>query len=369
MTKKSPLIKWLLILLSLIILSKIYHFLMLTYQTQKNSIPYVKVIEAKAPPYLEKITFPGTLTGWHEAPLYARAKGYLKEWYVDIGYHVKKGEVLAIIERPELDAKFQAAKDYLDVMQANNQLAQITKIRWNKLVTSDAVSKQSNDNKTYNALAISNATSQAKANLNHLKAYVEFEKIIAPFDGVISDRRTDIGHLINIGSQPDEIKPLFRITQTNPLRLYVNIPQTYAPRIQENIEYHIQLDEYPGENFKAKLLKTAQAIDPIMMTLQCEFQVDNPKNILLPCGFSTIHFLIPHLASSIILPANTIIFQAAGLQVATVNAKQQVELKNISIAKDYGDKIQVNSVIKKGDKIILNPPDTLYDGETIHVKA
>ena len=369
MTKKNILKQFLILMISLIVLSRIYEYIKLKYQTKKQTIPYVRIIEAKAPAHLETITFPGTLSGWHDAPLYARAEGYLKEWYVDIGYHVKKNDVLAIIERPELDAKYQAAKDYLDVMQANNKLAKITKDRWNKLVVYDAVSRQANDDKSYNALAISNATNQAQATLNSLQAYVSFEKIIAPFDGVISDRRTDIGHLINIGSKPDEIKPLFRITQTNPLRLYVNIPQTYAPQIKQNIKYSIQLDEYPEQTFKAQLLKTAEAIDPITMTLQCEFKVENPQNILLPGAFSTIHFLIPHPPSTVILPANTIIFQAAGLQVARVNNKNEIELKNIDISKDYGNKIQIDAVIKPGDKIVLNPPDTLYNGEIVYANA
>ena len=348
---------------------KIISFWILKYQTIDNNVQIVKVVVAKAPPSTENISLPGSLTGWHEAPLYSRAKGYLREWFVDIGYHVKKGDVLALVERPELDAKFNAARSYYHVMKANNALAVITRNRWNKLVLTDSVSRQANDNKTYDALAVKNATSQAKSSMNYLGAYVEFEKIIAPFDGLITDRQTDNGQLINIGSFPMQTQPLFKIVQTNPLRLYVNIPQIYTTRLRKNMEFELTLNEFPGRVFKAKLLKTAEAIDPVTLTLQSEFEVDNHDNILLPGAYTTVQFFIPYDVSTVTLPVNTLLFQASGLQVAVLNQMNQVELRSVVIAKDFGNDVLINTGVKAGEKVILNPPDTLFNGESVRVQA
>jgi RND family efflux transporter MFP subunit len=348
---------------------KLVSFWILKYQTNRNSTQIVKVVIATTPASSEHISLPGSLTGWHEAPLYARAKGYLHEWFVDIGYHVKKGDVLATIERPELDAKYKAASSYYKVMKANNTLAVITKNRWNRLVLTDSVSKQANDNKTYDALAIKNATTQAKSNMNYLGAYVEFEKIIAPFDGLITDRQTDNGQLINKGSLPLQNKPLFKIVQTNPLRLYVNIPQIYTPRLRKNMNFELTLNEFPGRVFKAKLLKTAEAIDPVTLTLQSEFEVDNSDHTLLPGAYTTVEFFIPFDVQTILLPVNTLLFQADGLQVAVLNKTNQVELRSVVIAKDFGNDVLINTGVKVGEKVILNPPDTLVNGDSVRVQA
>jgi RND family efflux transporter MFP subunit len=348
---------------------KIGFYFVLKYRTLRDSVQIVRIIPAKQATQVEHISLPGSLTGWHEAPLYSRANGYLHEWFVDIGYHVKKGDILATVERPELDAKFSAAKDFLEVMSANDKLAQITKNRWNRLVLTDSVSRQANDNKTYEALAISNAKNQAQSNVNKLGAYVDFEKIIAPFDGVISDRRTDNGRLINVGSFPMQTEPLFKIVQTNPLRLYVNIPQTYTPRLKQNMIFELRLNEFPGQKFKAKLLKTAEAIDPITLTLQSEFEVYNDDNTLLPGSYTTVEFFIPRDKADIILPVNTLLFQANGLQVAVVNKENQIELRSVNIAKDYGDKVVIDTGIKVGERVIINPPDTLMNKELVNVIA
>jgi RND family efflux transporter MFP subunit len=361
---------WPLIIIIIIFFSqKIIAYWILKYQTVDNNIEIVRVVTATAPALSENISLPGSLSGWHEAPLYSRAKGYLHEWFVDIGYHVKKGDILATVERPELDAKFNAAQSYYKVMKANNALAIITKNRWNRLVLTDSVSRQANDNKTYDALAVRNATSQAKSNMDFLGAYVEFEKITAPFDGLITDRQTDNGRLINIGSMPLQNKPLFKIVQTNPLRLYVNIPQIYTTRLRKNMSFELSLNEFPGKVFKAKLLKTAEAIDPLTLTLQSEFEVDNHDNILLPGAYTTVHFFIPFDNTSVLLPVNTLLFQASGLQVAVLNKSNQVELRSVVIAKDFGNEVLINSGIKVSERVVLNPPDTLFNGELVRVQA
>lgn len=359
----------LILIILILFIHKIISFWILKSQTVNNNIEIVRVVKASAPTLSEHISLPGSLTGWHEAPLYSRAKGYLHEWFVDIGYHVKKGDVLATVERPELDARFNAAQAYYKVMKANNALAIITKNRWNKLVLTDSVSRQANDNKTYDALSIRNATTQAKSNMDYLGAYVDFEKILAPFDGLITDRQTDNGRLINIGSMPLQNKPLFKIVQINPLRLYVNIPQIYTPRLRKNMSFKLTLNEFPGKVFKAKLLKTAEAIDPLTLTLQSEFEVDNHDNLLLPGAYTTVQFFIPYELNSVLLPVNTLLFQSSGLQVAVLTQSNQVELRSVVIAKDFGNEVLINTGIDAGDRVILNPPDTLFNGELVRVQA
>lgn len=357
----------LLILVICLFVMRFFSEYVLAKETEKAAVPVVNTIHAQSTEETEHIVIPGSVLAWHEAPIFARAKGYLKEWYVDIGYHVKKGEVLAVIERPELDAELREALDYLDVVEARNKLAQITAKRWGNLVKTDSVSKQANDNKNYAAQALIASVSQAKANVEKLRAYVSFEEVIAPFTGVISLRQTDIGALINIGSNPAEAQPLFRIVQTDPLRLYVNIPQTYSSRVTSNMQVDLRFAEHPGLVFHAKLLKTAGAIDPVMLTLQAEFEVQNKENILLPGGYTSVDFSLPSYPNSVILPVNTLLFRAEGLQVAVIEKGNHVALRNIEIGTDFGKSVQINSGIKPGESVIINPFDSIYQGQVVHV--
>lgn len=333
--------------------------------THDAALLNVNTIAARATSKEEHIALPGSLLAWHEAAVFARAKGYLKAWYVDIGYKVKQGDVLAVIERPELDAQLKEAEDYLKVILARNNLAQITAHRWGRLVKTDSVSKQANDDKNYQAQALEAEVRQARANVEKLRAYVSFEKVIAPFTGTISLRQTDVGDLINIGSQPSEAKPLFRIVQTNPLRLYVNIPQSYATRIQPEMKVRLYFVEYPGQIFEGKLLKTAGAINPQTLTLQAEFEVKNDQNVLIPGSYTMVDFSIPSFPNSVILPVNTLIFRAEGLQVAVVGSDNRINLRNIQVGLDFGKFVQVNSGVKPGERVIINPLDAMYQGQLV----
>ena len=234
-------------------------------------------------------------------------------------------------------------------MIAKNVLAQITANRWVHLVKTDSVSKQARDNKVYEAEALAAAVVEARANRDRLLELVSFERVIAPFTGTISLRQTDIGALINIGSDPAQAQPLFKIVQSDRLRLYVNIPETYSSKIKPNMAVDLVFAEHPGQHFLARLLKTAAAIDPITLTLQAEFVVQNKRGILLPGSYTTVEFLLATSADSVILPINTLIFRAQGLQVAIVEKDNHVTLKNISIAVDSGSHVQVDSGIKPGD--------------------
>lgn len=339
----------------------------LRQHTVTDATTLVRTITAKATPAIENIYLPGFVMGWHETPIFARAKGYVKVWYVDIGYRVHKGDVLAVIERPELDAELRQAEAFLKYATAQNELGQITARRWVNLLKTDSVSQQATDDKTYNAAALAASVFQARSNLNKLRAYVGFETVVAPFDGIISSRQTDIGALINIGSNPAEAQPLFKIVQSDKLRLYVNVPQNYSAKITPKMTAHLTFAEHPGKVFSARLLNTAEAIDPVLQTLQVEFLVENNESILLPGGYTMVEMSILHDDGSVILPVNTLIFQSEGLQVAMVDEQQHVVLKNINVDTDFGKTVQINRGIQPGEHIILNPPDSLYAGQHVRV--
>ncbi len=352
----------------LLFLSRFFSEMFLARETKKDAIPVVHVVHPQRTAAVEHVVIPGSVLAWHEAPIFARAKGYLKYWNVDIGYRVKRGDVLAVIERPELDAELKEAEDYLNVIEARSRLAQITAKRWGNLVKTDSVSKQANDDKNYSAQALMASVSQAKANVEKLRAFVSFEEVVAPFDGVISLRETDIGALINIGSNPSESKPLFRIVQTNPLRLYVNIPQTYVSRVTPEMQVNLRFAEHPGKLFHGKLLKTAGAIDPVTLTLQAEFEVHNDSGILLPGGYTSVDFSLPMYPESVIIPVNTLLFRAEGLQVAVIDAKDQVRLRDVEVGTDFGKTIQVNSGLSTDDHIVLNPFDSIFEGQKVEMQ-
>lgn len=354
------------VILVLVIFSvRAYTAWRLKCNTLTNAVPLVRTITAKNSTAIEKIYLPGFVKPWHSATVYARAKGYLKFWYVDIGFHVHKGDVLAVIDRPELDAQLHEAEAYLKYASVQNDLAQITAKRWANLVKSDYVSKQATDNKTYGAASLVATLSQAKANLNKLRALVNFETVVAPFDGVITSRQTDIGDLINNGSDPAQAQPLFEIVQSDKLRLYVNVPQTYSTKITPDMTVYLRFSEHPGRVFTGQLLKTAENINGELQTLQAEFWVDNHDGTLLPGGYTMVEIPIKPAKSGVILPVNTLIFQAAGLQIATVDDTGHVILKSIDIATDFGKKVRVDSGIQPGEHIILNPPDSLYEGQQV----
>ena len=368
--KKRPLFLLATLFVLLVIVIFFYRHLSalsLAKQTRLAAVERVHVIDAKATSREERIYLPGNAMAWHEAPIYARTEGYLKAWYVDIGYRVKKGDLLAVIERPELDAQYYEAKAYLKMITAQNDLAQITAKRWNKLVKTDSVSKQDNDNKTYDAAALSAELVKAQANLEYLSELVSFERIVAPFSGTISLRQTDIGALINIGSNPAQNQPLFKIVQLDRLRLYVNIPQTFSTRIKPGMRVTMRFTEHPGEAFQAKLLKTADAIDPTTLTLQAEFEVQNQKEILMPGSYTMVEFSIDSFPNSVVIPVNTLIFRADGLQVAVVNKNDAVDIRTITMGTDFGKEVQINSGIQPGERVIVNPVDSLLQGEKVHV--
>lgn len=338
----------------------------LKHNTDDQLVSRVTVVTAKTGEAKEEIILPGNVVAWHEASIFARTNGYIKKWLVDIGTNVKKGDLLAVIEIPEVEAQLRQAEADLNTAIANYNLAQSTAIRWEGLLKTRSVSKQDNDEKASAAISSKAIMNSAKAKRDSLKDLVSFKNVIAPFDGTISNRRTDIGTLINEGSSTTA-QPLFNIVQANRLRVYVKVPQNYSSSITPDMIANLTFSEHPGKKYPAKLLETAKAIDPTTRTLLTEFEVDNTDYTLLSGGYTQVHLTIPAVKGSVILPVNTLIFRSKGLQVATVDNTNKVTLQSITIARDFGTTVEVDSGIKIGQKIIINPSDALVSGTQVEI--
>lgn len=359
-------ISFFLLLVLFIIIYRMYEVRKLVHQTRRDALTVVRTITAKPEAGNECITLPGTVQAWHEAPIYARTNGYIKKWYADIGAHVKKGQLLAEIETPELNAQARQAAADLNTALANNKLAQSTAKRWTSLLKSNSVSRQETDEKISAAQALKATVVAAKANLDRLRELVSFEKVTAPFDGVITARATDIGALINSGSNT-AANPLFRIEQTNPLRIYVRIPQSISSRLQKNMSVNLYFLEHPQHQFKAKLLDTAQAIDPVTRTLLAQFVINNTNELLLPGSYTEVRFALPYSSQTIKLPVNTLLFQSQGLQVAVVRNQRQIILNSVVVNRDFGAEVEIVSGVKPGDQVVLNPPDSISNEQPVRV--
>ncbi|HHF7373598.1 efflux RND transporter periplasmic adaptor subunit [Legionella bozemanae] len=355
-----------LFIILVIIIFRVSAAISLRNETLAAAVPVVRVMTAEQEKGEDKIILPGNVQAWHESPIFARANGYIKKWYVDIGSHVKQGDLLAVIETPELDAQERQARADLKTAIANNQLAQITARRWLNLVKTKSVSQQETDEKVSTAAALEAAMFAAKANLQHLQELVGFQRVIAPFDGVITARATDIGDLIDAGSSATA-PPLFRIAQTKPLRIYVKIPQYFSSRIKPNMTVELHFAEHPKQVFPAKLFETAQAIDPKTRTLLAQFISPNKNGELLPGSYTEVWFTLPIPPKTVILPVNTLLFQAQGLQVATLDKDNKIVLKSVTLRRDFGSKVEIATGVLPGDRVVLNPPDAIRNGETVRV--
>jgi RND family efflux transporter MFP subunit len=338
----------------------------LHYATQQQAVLNVAVIDAQAAPAIEEIVLPGNVQAWHEATIFARVNGYVKTWGSDIGAHVKAGQLLAVIEAPELDAQLRQAQADLKTAQANNELAQSTAKRWKALLKTESVSKQEADEKVSAALANAALVNAATANVDHLKELVSFERVVAPFDGIITSRTTDIGSLINSGSG-STLLPLFRIAEANPLRVYVRVPQNYSASIKPGLVAELHFAEHPGKVYQAKLLDTANAIDPVSRTLLVQFEVDNKDYELLPGGYTEAHIKVPAQPGTVRLPVNTILFRSEGLRVGVLDGDDKVILKPVKITRDFGDVVEISTGLVPGEKVIINPSDSLFTGQKVRI--
>jgi len=336
-----------------------------TLQKQTAALATPDVLTAK--PTLgqpsQEVVLPGNIYAYEDSPLYARTSGYLKKWYFDIGAHVKQGQLLAVIESPEIDQQLMQAKADLATAEANAGNAQIQSKRYQDLLKSNAVSKQDTDTFTTQAASTSTEVKSAFANVQRLQQLVGFEKVYAPFDGIITARDVDTGTLIDAGAN----KELFHIASERVLRVYVNVPQIYAHDCVPGLPADLTFDEYPGRRFQGKIVRTSKAIDPASRTLLVEVDVNNSKGQLLPGAYAEVHFKLNNAKPSLIVPVSTLMFRAEGLRIGVVQNGDTAKLLPITIGRDDGRVVEVVSGLQPDNEVIQNPPDSLIDGEKVHL--
>jgi len=372
---RRPLKKWLglgiaLIAVAALLVSGIWSRISarktLNAETAQVALTAVSVVSPKQTAPAEEIILPGNVQPFITSPIYARTSGYLRKWYVDIGAHVKKGQLLAVIETPEVDQQLQQSLSNLNTAKANLALAETTKNRYEGMIRSNAVSQQDVDNAvgTYNAnKAIVEAN---QANVKQLEALQSFEKIYAPFDGVVTARNTDIGDLINSGSAGGVKTDLFHIAQPGTLRVYVNVPEEYSQGMKVGMTADLSLAEFPGRKFQGKLVRTAEAINMTTRTLLIEVDVNNPVGELLTGSYAEVHLKVPTQASTFLLPVNALIFRSEGLRVGIVK-DGKVVLSAVTPGHDSGNQIEIVSGLKADDQVIINPPDSIAAGQQVQI--
>ena len=330
-----------------------------------NAIPVVTVIHPEATSKAQEIELPGTTQAFTEAPIYARTSGYLKKWYLDIGAHAKQGQLLAEIETPELDQQLEQTQNDLKTAQANLQLAQVTMDRWVYLLKSNVISKQETDQAVSDFNAKQSTANSAEANVHRLQKLQEFERVYAPFDGVITARDTDIGALVQNGNSPGQ-KDLFRLAAIDKLRVYVAVPEVYAAAAKTGETVTLTLDAFPGETFPGSIVRNSNSIDLISRTLNVEVDVDNPTGRLLPGAYAFVHLKIPGAAGAVTIPTNALLFRAEGLRVAVVH-DGRVKLVPITVGHDYGSTVEVTSNLAAKDAAIADPSDSIMEGDLVEI--
>ncbi|HEX4201139.1 MAG TPA: efflux RND transporter periplasmic adaptor subunit [Chthoniobacterales bacterium] len=329
-----------------------------------TSATVVNVVHPTSGSDAQAIELPGNTQAFTDAPIYARTSGYLKQWYFDIGARVKRGQLLAEIETPELDEQLEQAENQVKTAEANLQLAQVTADRWVYLEKSSVVSKQERDQAVSDLNAKRATADSAKANVGRLQKLQEFEHVYAPFDGVITVRNTDVGDLI----QGDNTTPkeLFHLAAVGKLRVYISVPEVYATAIKSGETVTLTLDAFPGEKFTGTLVRDSNSIDLTSRTLRVEVDVDNPSGRLLPGAYAFVHFKLPSAAGAVTVPTNTLLFRSEGLRVANVH-DGQVKLVPVTIGHDYGSTVEVLSGLKPEDSVILDPSDSILDGSPVKI--
>jgi RND family efflux transporter MFP subunit len=333
--------------------------------TAVAAIPSVNVIYPAPSNLSSEIALPGNTQAFTDTPIYARTSGYLKNWYFDIGAHVRKGQLMATIETPELDQQLQVAQADLKSAQANLDLADVTSGRYQNLLKTNSVSKQETDVAMSDASAKKAAVDASMANVRRLEQLQSFEKVYAPFDGIVTARNIDIGALIQAGENTTP-KELFHLAAIGKIRVFVSVPEAYSAAIKDGGKAELTLDEYPGRQFVGTIARNSNAIDLATRTLNVEVDIDNPKGELLPGAYVFVHFKVPEHAASLMIPSNTLLFRAEGLRVGVVR-NDRVQLVPVTIGKDEGANVEIASGLTKSDAVILNPSDSLVGGQKVEV--
>jgi RND family efflux transporter MFP subunit len=347
------------------IMSRLHAESALARVTDDAAVPTVSVAIAQSGPAEEEIVLPGTVQAEYETPIYARTSGYVKHWYMDIGARVKAGDLLAEIESPEVDQQLRQARADLATAEANNRVAQATARRVHALLPTESVSAEQDDQAGSDAAAKAAAVASNEANVARLEQLVGFEKVVAPYDGIVTARDTDVGNLINAGSGTGPV--LFRVADTSKLRIYVQVPQSYAPGVKPGIAVNLHFPEYPGRTFAAQLVRSADAIEPRARTLLVQLDAENAKGELLPGGYTEVHFKLPVTDRGVRIAANALLFRAEGIRVATAGLDGRVALHEVTLGRDFGNAVDVLTGIAPGDAVILNPPASLVADAVVRV--
>jgi RND family efflux transporter MFP subunit len=347
------------------IASRAHHETVLATDSKQSAISDVAVIHPQGSSVSDEIALPGNTQAFMDTPIYSRTSGYLKSWYFDIGAHVRKGQLMAQIETPELDQQLQVAQADLKSAQANLNLANTTSERYQNLLKTNSVSKQETDVAVSDASAKQAAVDASLANVRRLTQLQSFENIYAPFDGIVTARNTDVGALIEAGANSVP-KELFHLAAIGKIRVFVAVPETYSTSIRNDAVAMLTLDEYPGQRFEGKVARNSNQIDQASRTLNVEVDIDNSKGLLLPGAYVFVHFKVPDHVSSLTVPANTLLFRAQGLQVALVR-DGKVHLQRVSISQDMGANVEIGSGLQASDQVIVDPSDSIAEGQEVHI--
>jgi membrane fusion protein, multidrug efflux system len=337
----------------------------LAKETDAIAVPTVAVVQPQAEPGNDELVLPGNLQAYIESPIFARTNGYLLRWYKDMGSKVEKGELLAAIDTPEVDQELSQARATREQIKAALGLAKISADRWANLRKTDSVSQQEADQQASGyEQALANLAA-ADANVRRLEELESFKNVYAPFSGVLTRRNVDPGALINSGAQAAG-RELFDIARVDPIRVYVSVPQAYAPNIKAGMKANVTLQEFPGQKFVGTVVRTADAIDLATRTLNTEVDVPNKDGKLLPGSFGQVHFAAGTSVPRITIPVNAMLFRAEGAQVAIVDKDGKVHLQPITIGRDFGARLEILSGVEVSDRIIVNPSDSLEEGQQVH---
>jgi RND family efflux transporter MFP subunit len=335
----------------------------LAHQTEISEAPTVSVVHPESVAPASEVVLPGNAQAFVDAPIYSRINGYLKSWYVDIGDHVKTGQLLAEIDAPEVDQQLAQARADLATAQANLRLSAITAERYQNLLKTDSVARQDVDEKIGDREAKQSVVDSASANVKRLTDMQGFEKVTAPFEGVITARKTDTGTLVDAGAN-GTAKELFHLASNQKLRIYVNVPEVDSRAARPGVQADLTLEEYPGRHFRGDVVRTAEAIDPASRTLLTEVDAENPKGELLPGSYIQVHLSVPPTASAVTVPVSALLFRAEGLRIGVVRAGK-VELLPVTLGRDFGNSTEVITGLKASDWVIANPSDSLTTGTVV----
>jgi membrane fusion protein, multidrug efflux system len=338
----------------------------LAKETEAIAIPSVTVVHASPEPPQQELVLPSTLQAYIESPIFARTNGYLGHWYKDIGSRLRKGELLAEIETPEIDQELMQARAARDQAAAQLKLAQSSAKRWEDLQKMDAVSQQETDERSSSSAQGQASLAAATANVRRLEQLESFKHIYSPFSGVLTRRNTDVGSLVNAGNTGPN-QELFVVAQIDPIRIYVDVPENYSPSIRKGVPADIQIPELVGEHFTGSVVRSAESIDPATRTLRTEIDVQNSKGRLLPGSYAQIHFALKQQIQRLTVPTNALLFRAEGPRAAVVAPDGKVQLKPVAIGRDFGTSVEILSGVALTDQIVLSPSDSLEDGQQVQI--